>query len=52
MRAIAHPAVYATVEWTASSSPPSENFEEIPTITSEPYGYGESDRLTVDQSSI
>ncbi|MEH2218762.1 MAG: hypothetical protein V7K72_16910 [Nostoc sp.] len=50
---IAHSAVYATgLEWTTSSPPPSENFEEILTITSEPYRYGESDRLTVDQSSI
>ncbi|WP_251956713.1 hypothetical protein [Nostoc commune] len=49
MRAIAHSSVYATgLEWTSSSSPPSENFEEIPTITSKPYSYGEFDRLTVD----
>ncbi|MBD1910008.1 MULTISPECIES: cbb3-type cytochrome c oxidase subunit I [unclassified Leptolyngbya] len=30
------------LEWTTSSPPPIENFEEIPTVTSEPYGYGES----------
>ncbi|BAY50545.1 cytochrome c oxidase subunit I (plasmid) [Scytonema sp. HK-05] len=40
------------LEWTTSSPPPSENFEEIPTVTSEPYGYGEPHRLTVEQSSI
>jgi cytochrome c oxidase subunit 1 len=40
------------LEWTTSSPPPSENFEEIPTVTSEPYGYGESHRLSVDQLSI
>lgn len=40
------------LEWTTSSPPPSENFEEIPTVTSEPYGYGESHRLTVDRASI
>lgn len=40
------------LEWTTSSPPPSENFEEIPTVTSEPYGYGESNRLRVERSSI
>ncbi len=39
------------LEWTTSSPPPLENFEEIPTVTSEPYGYGESHRLTADSSS-
>jgi cytochrome c oxidase subunit I len=38
------------LEWTTTSPPPIENFEEIPTVTSEPYGYGESHRLTVDPS--
>ncbi|WP_414518806.1 hypothetical protein [Nostoc sp. PCC 9305] len=37
--------MYATgLEWTTSSPPPSENFEEILILISEPYGYGESDR--------
>jgi cytochrome c oxidase subunit 1 len=34
------------LEWTTTSPPPTENFEEIPIVTSEPYGYGEAHRLT------
>ncbi len=30
------------LEWLVSSPPPVENFEEIPTVISEPYGYGKS----------
>lgn len=33
---------YATgLEWTVSSPPPRENFEEIPTVTLAPYSYGQ-----------
>ena len=39
------------LEWTTTSPPPIENFEEIPIVTSEPYGYGESHRLNVDPHS-
>jgi cytochrome c oxidase subunit 1 len=39
------------LEWTTTSPPPIENFEEIPIVTSEPYGYGESHRLAVDPLS-
>jgi cytochrome c oxidase subunit 1 len=38
------------LEWTTSSPPPLENFDQIPTVTSEPYGYGESLRWTADSS--
>jgi len=31
------------LEWLVSSPPPVENFEEIPVVISEPYGYGKSE---------
>lgn len=36
------------LEWLVSSPPPVENFEEIPIIISEPYGYGKSEPLTTN----
>jgi cytochrome c oxidase subunit 1 len=30
------------LEWTTTSPPPEENFEQLPVVTSEPYGYGTS----------
>ncbi|MBD2665852.1 cytochrome-c oxidase [Richelia sinica FACHB-800] len=33
------------LEWIIPSPPPVENFEEIPTVISEPYGYGKSEPL-------
>ncbi len=33
------------LEWLVSSPPPVENFEEIPVVVSEPYGYGKSEPL-------
>jgi len=33
------------LEWIISSPPPVENFEEIPVVISEPYGYGKSEPL-------
>ncbi|MGK7947931.1 MAG: cytochrome c oxidase subunit I [Xenococcaceae cyanobacterium] len=34
------------LEWLVSSPPDVENFEEIPIVISEPYGYGKSEPLT------
>ena len=39
------------LEWTTISPPPAENFEQIPTVTSAPYGYGESPRLSTHLST-
>ncbi|WP_414568393.1 cytochrome c oxidase subunit I [Nostoc sp. CCY 9925] len=36
------------LEWLVSSPPSVENFEEIPIIISEPYGYGKSEPLTAN----
>jgi cytochrome c oxidase subunit 1 len=34
------------LEWLVSSPPDVENFEEIPIVVSEPYGYGKNEPLT------
>ncbi|MBE9038349.1 cytochrome c oxidase subunit I [aff. Roholtiella sp. LEGE 12411] len=39
------------LEWLVSSPPPVENFEEIPIVISEPYGYGKSEPLTANLQS-
>ncbi|MEH1788235.1 cytochrome c oxidase subunit I [Nostoc sp.] len=36
------------LEWLVSSPPPVENFEEIPVVVSEPYGYGKSEPLVAE----
>lgn len=36
------------LEWMISSPPEVENFEEIPIVISEPYGYGKSEPLTAN----
>ncbi|MEA5568624.1 cytochrome c oxidase subunit I [Anabaena sp. UHCC 0399] len=39
------------LEWLVSSPPPVENFEEIPVVISEPYGYGKSEPLIAEAHS-
>jgi cytochrome c oxidase subunit 1 len=39
-KAEANPWQARTLEWTVSSPPPEHNFEEIPVVTEDPYGYG------------
>jgi len=41
----------AGLEWTTSSPPPIENFEEIPTVTTPPYNYGRSSQQTIEASA-
>ncbi|QKQ74012.1 cytochrome c oxidase subunit I [Nostoc sp. TCL240-02] len=36
------------LEWLVASPPPVENFEEIPVVVSEPYGYGKSEPLVAE----
>ena len=40
-KAPANPWGGATLEWTVSSPPPTENFHEIPVVTKGPYDYSE-----------
>ncbi|HEY9627660.1 MAG TPA: cytochrome c oxidase subunit I [Coleofasciculaceae cyanobacterium] len=44
-KAPANPWRAIGLEWLVSSPPPVENFEEIPVVISEPYGYGKSEPL-------
>ncbi|NES06404.1 MAG: cytochrome c oxidase subunit I [Okeania sp. SIO2F4] len=40
------------LEWMISSPPDVENFEELPIIISEPYGYGKSEPLTSNDPNV
>ena len=39
------------LEWTTTSPPPVENFEEIPTVTEPPYNYNEARQRTIAASA-
>ncbi|MDJ0691301.1 MAG: cytochrome c oxidase subunit I [Xenococcaceae cyanobacterium MO_188.B32] len=45
-KAVDNPWRAIGLEWLVSSPPDVENFEEIPIIVSEPYGYGKTEPLT------
>jgi len=44
-KAPANPWRAIGLEWTVSSPPPHENFDEIPVVVSRPYGYGTDEPL-------
>jgi len=48
-KAPANPWRAIGLEWTVSSPPPVENFEEIPIVTCEPYGYGKPELMTFSE---
>jgi cytochrome c oxidase subunit 1 len=45
-KASANPWGGKTLEWTVSSPPPTENFHEIPVVTTGPYDYSEYEQTT------
>lgn len=47
-RASKNPWKATGLEWTTTSPPPEENFEEIPTVNLAPYSYGHPGFATVD----
>ncbi|MBF2063056.1 MAG: cytochrome c oxidase subunit I [Calothrix sp. C42_A2020_038] len=40
------------LEWLVASPPPVENFEEIPVVVSEPYGYGKNEPLVSNAANL
>lgn len=40
------------IEWLVSSPPTHENFEELPVVVAEPYGYGKSDLLVSNADAL
>ena len=40
------------IEWLVSSPPTHENFEELPVVVAEPYGYGKSDALVSNVDAL
>lgn len=50
-KAPANPWRAIGLEWLVASPPPHENFAEIPTVVSEPYGYGKNEPLIASKAS-
>jgi cytochrome c oxidase subunit 1 len=40
------------LEWLISSPPSAENFEKLPVVISEPYGYGKSEPLVANPDAL
>ncbi|MBD2425892.1 cytochrome c oxidase subunit I [Phormidium sp. FACHB-1136] len=51
-KAPANPWRAIGLEWMVASPPPHENFDEIPTVIAEPYGYGKNEPLTAQQAAL
>jgi cytochrome c oxidase subunit 1 len=51
-KAPANPWRAIGLEWLVASPPPHENFDEIPTVIAEPYGYGKNEPLTAQQAAL
>jgi cytochrome c oxidase subunit 1 len=49
-KALANPWGGRTLEWTVSSPPPTENFHEIPVVTTGPYDYSEYEKSSSERS--
>jgi cytochrome c oxidase subunit 1 len=50
-KAEANPWSARTLEWQTSSPPPTENFHDIPTVTGDPYEYGEPSPLAAEPAA-
>ncbi|MGB7441390.1 MAG: cytochrome c oxidase subunit I [Coleofasciculaceae cyanobacterium] len=51
-KAPANPWRAIGLEWLVSSPPPHENFEEIPIVVAEPYGYGKQEPLVANINAL
>jgi len=51
-KAPANPWRAIGLEWMISSPPSVENFEELPIVISEPYGYGKSEPLVANADRL
>jgi cytochrome c oxidase subunit 1 len=50
-RAVPNPWQAHTLEWQVASPPPIENFDEVPVVRSDPYGYGAASVVSAGAAS-